>query len=427
MKEKFKIYPYRWVVLAAFMFITFVIEIQWLAHAAVARPAAVFYEGQFLDSSFINIDFLAMIYMLVYLVMSIPASYVIDTYGIKTGLGIGAVLLGISGLVKGVFATDFNIVLIAQIGLAVAQPFILNAVTAVSVRWFPLSERGLAAGLSVLAQYLGIIVAMLVTPLMIGTNPDMESYGHGFEKMLMVFGILSFVAAVVSLVFIKEYPPTPPNDEEYVRHGFFEGIKYIFHQKDMLITLALFTVGLGIFNAISSMTDAIAANIGVKDSDGLIGGLMLIGGVIGALVIPVISDKQQKRKKFLVICMIGAVPGILGLTFAGIISSDPQIAYSIALTSSFILGFFIMSAGPIGFQYAAEVSYPAPESTSQGLLLLVGQVSGLVFVAGMSTQQNAFLNQFMILFSALAFLIIVGVLFLKESPMMKSGNQSMKI
>lgn len=426
LKENFKIYPYRWVILAAFMFITFVIEIQWLAHAAVARPAGVFYEGQFLDSSFINIDFLAMVYMLVYLVMSIPASYVIDTYGIKTGLGIGAVLLGISGLVKGVFATDFNIVLIAQIGLAVAQPFILNAVTAVSVRWFPLSERGLAAGLSVLAQYLGIIVAMLVTPLMIGTNPDMEGYGHGFEKMLMVFGILSFVAAVVSLVFIKEHPPTPPNDEEYVRHGFFEGIKYIFHQKDMLITLALFTVGLGIFNAISSMTDAIAANIGVKDSDGLIGGLMLIGGVIGALVIPVLSDKQQKRKKFLVICMVGAVPGILGLTFAGIISSDPQIAYSIALTSSFILGFFIMSAGPIGFQYAAEVSYPAPESTSQGLLLLVGQVSGLIFVAGMSTQQNAFLNQFMILFSALAFLIIVGVLFLKESPMMKLGNQSMK-
>ena len=69
MKEKFKIYPYRWVVLVAFMFITFVIEIQWLAHAAVARPAGAFYEGQFLESSFINIDFLAMVYMLVYLVM----------------------------------------------------------------------------------------------------------------------------------------------------------------------------------------------------------------------------------------------------------------------------------------------------------------------------------------------------------------------
>ncbi len=422
MKENFKIYPYRWVVLAAFMFITFVIEIQWLAHAAVARPAGIFYEGQFAAGSFFNIDFLAMVYMLVYLIMSIPASYVIDTYGIKPGLGIGAVLLGISGLVKGIFATDFQIVLVAQIGLAVAQPFILNAVTAVSVRWFPLKERGLAAGLSVLAQYLGIIVAMLVTPLMIGTEPDLAGYGQGFERMLMIYGVLSLVAALVSLIFIKEYPPSAPSEEEYVRHNFFEGIRYIFRQRDMLITLALFTVGLGIFNAISSMTDAIAANIGVKDSDGLIGGLMLIGGVIGALIIPVLSDKQQKRKKFLVMCMIGAVPGILGLTFAGFISEDPQTGYMIALVSSFILGFFIMSAGPIGFQYAAEVSAPAPESTSQGLLLLVGQVSGLVFVAGMSIDRNAYLNQFMILFSVLSFLIIVGVLLLKESPMMKTDN-----
>jgi FLVCR family MFS transporter 7 len=422
LKSNYKIYPYRWVVLAAFMFITFVIEIQWLAHAAVARPAGIFFEGQFATSSFFNIDFLAMVYMLVYLIMSIPASYVIDTYGIKTGLGAGAVLLGISGLVKGVFAADFQIVLFAQIGLAIAQPFILNAVTAVSVRWFPLKERGLAAGLSVLAQYLGIIVAMLVTPLMIGTDPDLAGYGQGFEKMGMIYGILSLIAAVVSLILIKEYPPTPPSEEEYVRHGFFEGIRYIFRQRDMLITLALFTIGLGIFNAISSMTDAIAANIGVKDSDGLIGGLMLIGGVIGALVIPVLSDKQQKRKKFLVICMTGAVPGILGLTFAGFISTDLQTGYTIALISSFILGFFIMSAGPIGFQYAAEVSAPAPESTSQGLLLLVGQVSGLIFVAGMSMHQNAYLNQFMILFSVLSFLIIAGVLYLKESPLMNSGK-----
>lgn len=420
MKQNYRIYPYRWVVLAAFMFITFVIEIQWLSHAAVARPAGIFFEGQFEQGSFFNIDFLAMVYMLVYLLMSIPASFVIDTYGIKAGLGTGAALLGIFGLIKGIFAADFRLVVIAQVGLAVAQPFILNAVTAVSVRWFPLKERGLAAGLSVLAQYLGIIVAMLVTPLMIGTDPDLAGYGQGFERMGMVYGILSLVAALVSLVLIKEHPLTPPSDEEYIRHGFFEGIRYIFRQRDMLITLALFLVGLGIFNAISSMTDAIAANIGVKDSDGLIGGLMLIGGVIGALVIPVLSDKQQKRKKFLVICMTGAVPGILGLTFAGFISTDPQTGYGIALVSSFILGFFIMSAGPIGFQYAAEVSAPAPESTSQGLLLLVGQVSGLVFVAGMSMHQNAFLNQFMLLFSFLSFLIIAGVLLLKESPLMKA-------
>ncbi len=168
-----KTYPaYRYVILAVFMLITVAIEIQWLTHAAVVRPAEVFYQGQFNPASFMNIDFLAMVYMVVFLVMSFPASYVIDTYGIKTGISIGALLLGVFSLLKAVFADSFTGVVIAQTGLAIAQPFILNGVTAVTARWFPLYQRGMAAGLLALAQYIGIIVAMLVTPLLVGSDPD---------------------------------------------------------------------------------------------------------------------------------------------------------------------------------------------------------------------------------------------------------------
>ena len=46
--ENRNIYPrYRFVILSVFMLITVAIEIQWLTHAAVARPAEVFYDGQF--------------------------------------------------------------------------------------------------------------------------------------------------------------------------------------------------------------------------------------------------------------------------------------------------------------------------------------------------------------------------------------------
>ena len=80
-------YPrYRYIILIVFMLISVAIQIQWLTHAAVARPAEIFYGGQFNPDSFLNIDFLAMVYMVVYLVMSFPASYIIDTYGIRTGL-----------------------------------------------------------------------------------------------------------------------------------------------------------------------------------------------------------------------------------------------------------------------------------------------------------------------------------------------------
>ena len=36
-----------------------------------------------------------------------------------------------------------------------------------------------------------------------------------------------------------------------------------------------------------------------------------------------------------------------------------------------------------GSKYGAEITYPAPEGTSNGLLLLAGQVSGIAFIVGM--------------------------------------------
>lgn len=417
MNSTVKVYPYRYVILIILMLLTLVNQIQWLNIAAVARPAEVFYDGQFNPASYFNIDFLAMLYMLVFLVISFPASYIIDTYGIKTGLFIGAVLTGVFGLMKGIFAHSFLLIVIAQIGLAIAQPFIINAVTAVTVRWFPLKERGLTAGLGSLAQYLGIIVAMLVTPIMVGSNPELANYGQGFERMLLIYGIITVIVAVFSILLIKEHPPTPPALEKYERHSFGKGIKHILKQRDMIITLFLFFIGLGIFNAVSSMTDAIAANAGVKDSDGLIGGIMLIGGVLGAIIIPLLSDKYRKRKIFLVICILGMVPGVFGLAFAKFLSNDPGVVYTISLAASFTIGFFVMSAGPLGFQYAAEVSHPAPESASQGLLLWVGQITGLVFVAGMSANNNQHLDGYMTLFAILTITAVIAVFMLKESPM----------
>ena len=415
-------YPaYRYVILAVFMLVTVAIEIQWLTHAAVARPAAVYYRGQFDPASFLNIDFLAMVYMVAFLVMSFPASYVIDTHGIRTGISVGVVMLGVFSLVKAIFAGSFTGVVIAQAGLAVAQPFILNAVTAVTARWFPLYQRGLAAGLLALAQYIGIIIAMLVTPLLVGSDPGQAGYGTGFERMLWIYGIICAATAVIALLFLRERP-AGASGKEAERYPFFRGVGHILGNRDMVITLFLFLIGLGIFNAISSMTDSIAEHAGVKDSDGLIGGMMLIGGVIGALVIPTLSDKFRKRKLFMVICLAGMVPAVAGLAFAGSLASDPDRVYTLSLVSSFILGFFVMSAGPIGFQYAAEVSHPAPESASQGILLWVGQLTGMLFVAGMSIRENQYLGTFMTIFAFLALLALASSLFLRESRMMVSGN-----
>ena len=50
---------------------------------------------------------------------------------------------------------------------------------------------------------------------------------------------------------------------------------------------------------------------------------------------------------------------------------------------SLTLGFFLVSTMPIAMQYAAEITYPTPEGTSNGLIQLFGQAS-VVFVYIMS-------------------------------------------
>ncbi len=380
-KSEIKIYPYRWVILAVYFFISAIIQIQWLTFASVSSAAQEFYH-----TSALRIDFLSIIYMLVFIVMSIPASYVIDTWGLRKGLIVGAVLTGVFGTLKAWGGNSLFLVTVAQIGLAVAQPFILNAVTKVGAKWFPVEERATAAGIGTLAQYAGIIIALAVTPMLIPETGD----GYNFVSMLWIYGIASILSAVLILVFMREEPPTPPSPDEFTKRDTPKvAIVDIFKNREMQMLLLLFFIGLGIFNAVSTCIDQICHSL-TMDETGMVGGIMLLGGVVGAVVLPTLSDKIRKRKPFLVISMIMMLPGLVGLTFFT--------QFVPMLISAFFFGFFIMGVGPIGFQFGAEKSYPAPESTSQGIILLAGQISGIIFVFGV--------NKMGILIAMISFIVL---------------------
>ena len=400
-----KVYGYRWVVLLAYVIINILMQLQWITFAPITSGAVAFY-----NVPAIQIDLLSLIFMIVYLFVSFPASYIIDTWGIRIGIGIGAVLMGVFGFIKGFYGSSYSMVVIAQIGIAVGQPFVLNSITKVGVRWFPLHERATQAGISVLAQFLGIIIAMVLTPALFKM--------YGMEKMLMIYGIVTLAGAVIFLLLNKENPPTPPcppgHDE---RIGVFAGMKHIFKQRDMIYLLLVFFIALGIFNAVTTWVEQIIGPRGFTITDaGITGALMMVGGIVGASILPVLSDKLRKRKPFLVISTLCAIPGLVGLTFAG--------SYIPLIASSFVFGFFLMAAGPIGFQYSAEICYPAPEATSQGLLMLAGQISGIIFIFGMdiASTGGASKTPAMVVFIALMIVSVFLCIKLKESKLVKTDN-----
>jgi cyanate permease len=158
-------------------------------------------------------------------------------------------------------------------------------------------------------------------------------------------------------------------------------LKHALKVRPFWFGLAISFIGLGIFNGVTTWVEAMIRPRGFTPADaGTLGALMIVGGVIGAVVIPAMSDKQRMRQRYLYVAFIGAMPGMLGLTFAT--------SAWLLFTSAFVMGFFLVSAMPIAMQYAAEITYPTPEGTSNGLMQLTGQ-GAVVFVYIMEALKTA--------------------------------------
>jgi len=402
----FRVYRYRWTILSIYMFLIAVNQMLWITFAPITSDATIYY-----GVSDMWIGILSMCFMIVFVVFSIPASWIIDKYGIRVGVGIGAAFTGIFGLLRGFVTTNFELLLIAQVGIAIGQPFILNAITKFAARWFRIEERATAAGLGTLAMYIGILAGMIVTPHLI--------IGSGISGMLYIYGVIAMVAAVVFVIFGEGRPTTAPcRPDQEERSLVYDGIKNIFSVRDFNWLLFIFFIGLGVFNSVTTWIEAILNPRGFSNTQaGITGGLMIAGGIIGAVIIPILSDHYRKRTPFILIALAGATVSLIGITFAT--------SYWLLLVSGAGLGFFLLSSGPIGFQYGAEITYPTSEGTSNGMMLLMGQISGIAFIFAMDSFKSATTGSMtMPLFVLIALMTISIVVStqLKESSLISKEN-----
>ncbi len=364
----FRVYPYRWVVLAVFMFINLTIQILWISYAPITGPAAQFYGVPDL-----YIGLLAMSFMIAFIPLSIPVSWAIDTWGFRLTVSIGAILMGIFGILRGLAGTNYMLVLLSTIGIAIAQPFLLNAWTKMPALWCSIEERATAVGLVTLANLVGTAIGMALTPILL------ESFGIPSTQLL--YGGVAAISAVLFIFLAREKPPSPPCPPGMeIRALMLNGLKNALKIKPFWYYLFVSFIGFGIFNGLTTWVESIIRPRGFTPTDaGTLGALMLVGGVIGAVVIPPFSDRQHKRQRYILLGIVCAIPGIIGLAFA-------QTSWLLFL-SAFEVGFFLVSTSPVGMQYAAEITFPTPEGTSNGLVQLFGQAS-VVFVYIMQAIQT---------------------------------------
>jgi cyanate permease len=194
--------------------------------------------------------------------------------------------------------------------------------------------------------------------------------------MLVIYAAISVISAILFIALAREKPESAQPEaltEEAKASISFKDIKGFFGKKDFIILEALFFIGVGLFTALLTWLETILNARGLTPTDaGLIGGIIIVGGIVGSMVIPGISDKVARRKPFIIADL--AVAAAMLFLFAEI--SD----FLILTVVGAILGFFLMSALPIGLEMSAEIVGSALAGSASSFLWLFSQAGSVIFI-----------------------------------------------
>ena len=352
--EKKSVSGYRWIVLGAYMLIAALTQMYWLNFASIDT----FVEKK-LAVSAMRVGWLALVFPLMYVFLSIPSGFIIDKKGYRFSVGLGAVLAAVFATLRLLNPASYTVLLLSQIGISLGQPFVLNGVTKLAVGWFPEQEEATAVGLGSLALFIGMIVGLGGTPALV--------HALGFEKMLLAYAGLGIVGVIVFLALAKPCPLVETKTAaQDIPVSYFSGVKNLFKMRDFVLLGFIALIGIGTFNGLATWLEKILNEFhGISMTDaGTISGMLVLSGMVGCLVIPLISDSIRRRKPFIILASVIGMAGMMILLFGH--------SYRIHFLNSLLIGFFLISALPIMLTMSAEITGAAYAGVSVAYLQLLG-------------------------------------------------------
>ncbi|MEX2707514.1 MAG: MFS transporter [Candidatus Freyrarchaeum guaymaensis] len=392
--SEYQVYRRRWAVLGAYCLVMFTAQLLWIEFATITQTVAFAY-GPFADQNLIA--FLTIEGPLVSFVLSFPFGAAVDKWGWKNTSGFAAAAFAVIGILRA-FSPDLTILLLSQIAITTVGLFVFDGISKLSTQWFPFKEGATAQGLGTLSLFLGLMVPLFLSPVLVNTlgNPLLDPYAS-LRDTSLIYGFFAVIAAVLFFAVAREKPPKPPEprvEEEEIplRAGFSR----ILRVKQFWVLSALFFVGFVVYLGLTTWIERIvSSNAPVFEKflevyfaqtnpyvlpflisqsqiqGGTVGALITLGGIIGCLTIPVLSDKVNRRKPFILLIAVAAPPLIYIVgTMSGLI----------VMVAAFLLGFFLLSALPISFQVAMETKAIGPmlAGLAVGGLYTFGNLGGAI-------------------------------------------------
>jgi predicted MFS family arabinose efflux permease len=270
-------------------------QLLWLTYAPVTTAAAEHY-----DVSVTAIGWLANVFPLLYVVLAIPAGLALDRQP-GTALGWGVALTAVGGVVR-LGGDSFGWALAGQLLVAVAQPFVLNAITGVVA---VLPERSRPTGIAIGSGglFLGMVVAL-------GAGAVV---GGDHLVALMVGEAVVAVAAAAAFLVVRRSSPAPVP----MVSGEPGELRAVWTDPVLRRVAQLAFLGFGVFIGLVTWLQALLEPRGVSESQaGTIITVAVAVGAVGSMVVAAVFEDRGVEVLLLRLALVAAVVGCALLAVA---------------------------------------------------------------------------------------------------------------
>jgi MFS family permease len=353
----------RWLVLVGYMLISMSSQIIWLNFAGIVSPQM---ENIF-NVGLGPISLMSGLWPLVFIPISIPTGLMVDRWGFKKVVSIGGGILVVFSWLRLLSGGSFELLFVFQSLASVGQPFVYNGISKLAGNWFPEGEQALANGIATMGQIIGMIIALVLVPIMVPS----ASFAL-LQTNMVVVSLIVTISVVFFLVFSKENPGTMVVSPVVQEKVSFQ-IRHLLKMKNMILLMILFLIGVGIFSGLIQWVEAILFSKGISSLyGGLIGAGMLISGIFGMVIIPLLADKYSKLKQVVI------VNALLVAVLLFLFSLRVNLLYYAII--GIILGFTLLSLAPVVLQISLETAGKERAGTAASVIWLTSQVGALFFI-----------------------------------------------
>ena len=387
--------PRKWRVIAGFSLLLGVNQFLWLTFATIIIST----KQHFGVSEFLA-NLLTLMFPIVFVLLAIHSGKVLDNVGYKKVVGYAAILMLIGTIIRWLGVNNYWVVLAGQLLIAIAQPYITNAINLVTIDWFDKSQLATVTGIIMGGMFLATALGAFAPA------PLIERFG--FSQMLLLNVGITAIAVLLFFLIVEEKPRQQAIAVSLV------GIESLLKNKRLwLISLSVF-IAMGYFNGLSNWIAPILAPRGITETTaGTITAMLIFGGILGALIIPLLSDYFQKRRLFLILATVVGATATYPLLYST--------SGSTTLIISFFLGFFLLAGYPLLIAAAEDTVHPSQAAKAVAMLMMMGNLGGVIMVLlmqGVKASTGSWLPTGWVLIIAV---IIAGFLVLKieDKPVIK--------